>query len=53
MYTNKEKMMLMCVGSRNEIAKVKQIALGLDNRAFIIVVNAREAWGKGFKKEKY
>lgn len=49
MYTNKEKMMLLCVGSRNEIAKIKQIAVNIDNRAFIIIANARETWGKGFK----
>lgn len=50
MYTNEEKMMLLCVGSRNEIAKMKQIALEIDNKAFIITANAREAWGKGFKR---
>lgn len=50
MYTNEEKMMLLCVGSRNEIAKIKQIAVNIDNKAFIIISNARETWGKGFKK---
>lgn len=50
MYTNEKKMMLLCVGSRGEIAKIKQIALEIDNRAFIITANAREAWGKGFKR---
>lgn len=50
MYTNREKMMLLCVGSRNEIAKIKQIAVNIDNKAFIIISNAREAWGKGFKR---
>ncbi len=50
MYTNEEKMMLLCVGARGEIAKMKQIALEIDNRAFIITANAREAWGKGFKR---
>ena len=49
MYTNQEKMMLLCVGSRNDIAKIKQIALSIDHKAFIIVSNARETWGKGFK----
>ena len=43
-------MMLMCVGTRNEIAKIKQIATRMDQKAFIIIMNAREAWGKGFKK---
>lgn len=51
MYTNQEKMMLLCVGSRNEIAKIKQIAVSVDKKAFIIISNAREAWGKGFKKD--
>lgn len=50
MYTNEEKMMLLCVGARGEIAKMKEIALQIDNRAFIITANAREAWGKGFKR---
>lgn len=51
MYTNKDKMMLLCVGSRNEVAKIKRVALSIDSKAFIIISNAREAWGKGFKKE--
>lgn len=51
MYTNEEKIMLLCVGSRNEIARIKQIAVSIDKKAFIIISNARETWGKGFKKE--
>ena len=50
MYTNEKKMMLLCVGSRNDIARIKQIVLNIDNKAFIIISNARETWGKGFKK---
>ncbi len=50
MFKNDEKMMLFCVGSRNEVARIKQIALSIDNRAFIVVSNARETFGKGFKK---
>ena len=50
MYTREKRMMLMCVGTRNEIAKIKQIATRMDPKAFIIIMNAREAWGKGFKK---
>lgn len=50
MYTNKEKMMLWCVASRNEVAKIKQIAEEIDNRSFIVISSAREAWGKGFRK---
>ena len=50
MYTNTDKIMLMCVGSRNEVARMKQIATQIDPKAFIIINNAREAWGKGFKE---
>ena len=48
MYTNEDKVTLLCVGSRNEIAKIKQIAVEIDKKAFIIITNARETWGKGF-----
>ena len=51
MYTREKRMMLLCVGARGEIAKIKQIATELDPKAFIIIVNARETWGKGFKKD--
>lgn len=51
MHSNKDKMMLFCVGSRNEIVQIKRIAINVDPRAFIVVFNAREAWGKGFEKE--
>lgn len=49
MYTNTDRLMLLCVGSRNEVAKMKQIATQIDPKAFIIISNAREIWGKGFK----
>ena len=52
MYTNEDRMMLMCVGNRNEVAKIKKIALDIDKKAFIIITNAREIFGKGFKKAK-
>lgn len=49
MHTNLDKMMLFCVGSRNEIIRIKKIATNIDNKAFIVIFNAREAWGKGFR----
>lgn len=49
MYTREKKMILWCVASRGESAKIKQIAQELDPKAFIVISNAREAWGKGFK----
>lgn len=49
MYTNDEKMMLLCVGSRNETYEMQNIAKRIDKGAFIIIINAREVIGKGFK----
>ncbi len=51
MYTNEEKMMLWCVVSRNEAMQIKQISQKIDPRSFIVISNAREAFGVGFKRE--
>lgn len=51
MYTNEEKMMLWCVASRGEAAKIRNIVDEIDDRAFIVISGAREAWGKGFRQE--
>lgn len=51
MHTNTEKMMLFCVGSRSEIIRIKKIATTVDPKSFIVISNAREAWGKGFEKK--
>lgn len=52
MYTGKEKIVLFCVASRSEIVQIKQIVQNIDERAFMVVTNAREALGKGFKETK-
>lgn len=49
MYTNEEKMTLLCVGSRTESYIIESIAKKVDNTSFIIILNAREVIGKGFK----
>ena len=49
MYTNEEKMTLLCVGSRTEAYNIQAIAKQIDESAFIIIINAREVLGKGFK----
>lgn len=51
MYTNSKKIVLMCAASRRDVIKVKEIVHSIDNRSFIIIANAREVLGKGFKKE--
>ena len=49
MYTREKRMMLWCVASRGEMAKIKKIAEDIDPKAFLVITSAREAWGKGFK----
>lgn len=50
MYTNQEKLVLMCAASRGDVSKVKQIARKIDPNSFIIIANAREVVGLGFKE---
>lgn len=48
-YTQKSKMVIMCVSKRNDIEKIKSIAKIIDPESFIIVTDAREVYGLGFK----
>lgn len=50
MYKNQEKLVLMCAASRGDVARVKQVARDIDSNSFIIIANAREVVGLGFKK---
>lgn len=50
MYTNEEKLILMCAASRGDTAKIKIIARKIDRNSFIIITNSREVVGLGFKK---
>lgn len=50
MYTQNNKVVLMCAISRREIAILKSIVIKIDPDAFIIVANSREVLGHGFKK---
>lgn len=49
MYTNKDKMIIMCVAKRKDIIKIKEIAKTIDENSFIIITDAREVYGLGFK----
>ena len=49
MYNNNEKIILMCVTKRNDISRITQLARNIDKMSFIIVVDAREVFGLGFK----
>lgn len=50
MYTNENKVVLMCAASRGDVAKVRNTAKSVDPKSFIIIANAREVVGLGFKK---
>ena len=49
MYTNEHKTILMCAASRGDASRVKQTAKKIDPKSFIIITNAREVVGLGFK----
>lgn len=51
MYTNKDKLVLMCAASRRDVSRIKIIAKKIDPHSFIIITNSREVVGLGFKKE--
>ena len=40
------------IQTKYEIVKIKQIVHTIDAKAFMVITNAREALGKGFKETK-
>lgn len=50
MFKEQDKLVLICAASRGDISKIKDIAKKIDERSFIIIANAREVLGKGFKE---
>ena len=48
---DEQKLVLLCAASRGDIARIKTIARKIDRNSFIIIANAREVVGKGFKRE--
>ncbi len=48
MYSENRKDVLFCVVSRKEIAQLKELVVGHDAQAFVIVSDAREVLGEGF-----
>ena len=49
LYTNNEKLVLMCAIGRNDLAEIKAEIKKIDPRAFLIITNSREVLGTGFK----
>lgn len=50
MYTSFEKKVLLCVVSKREIVKVKELVKQIDRNAFIMVTDVREVLGEGFRE---
>lgn len=50
MYSNDTKKMLFCVVSKKEIVQLTDIVARIDKKAFIIVSEAREVLGEGFRE---
>lgn len=49
MYTESEKLVLICASPRKHVVNVRKIAKEIDANSFIIISNAREVYGEGFK----
>ena len=41
---------LICAANIGDIPRIKSIAQNIDEKCFIVVANAREVLGKGFKE---
>jgi len=52
MYSKADKKMLFCVVSQKEIVQITEIVNRCDPRAFVIVSDAREVMGEGFREYK-
>ncbi|OCA88372.1 hypothetical protein A8F94_10595 [Bacillus sp. FJAT-27225] len=50
-YTDTEKPVLMCVVDQLEFTNLKQLVKTIDPAAFVIVMDAAEVLGEGFKRE--
>lgn len=49
MYTEQKKLVLICATPRKYVGEIRKIAREIDEDSFIIISNAREVFGKGFK----
>lgn len=50
MYKKMDKEVLLCVASRGEVREIRKIVKEIDKNAFVVITNAREVFGEGFKE---
>jgi len=51
-YTKQEKNVLLCVISSRQLVMLKRLIKAIDDRAFVILADAREVLGEGFGENK-
>ena len=51
-YTGKDRDILLCIVNRSQITKLKETVHSVDNKAFVMVTDANEVLGEGFKDLK-
>lgn len=51
-YTGKDKEVLLCIIGRSQVVKLKDLVNEIDSRAFVMVTDATEVLGEGFKPIK-
>lgn len=49
-YTDHERSVLLCVVDQTEFTKLKEVVHSIDNHAFVVVMDAAEVLGEGFKR---
>jgi uncharacterized membrane-anchored protein YitT (DUF2179 family) len=50
MYSGQDRHVLMCAVSRSEMVTLKAIVHDLDPQAFVIIGQAQEVFGEGFRR---
>ncbi len=51
-YSGAEKNVLLCVVQHSQVHELKRIVSEVDNKAFIVLSDAKEVLGEGFRREK-
>ena len=49
-FSKENKMIIMCVTKRKGVEKIKKVSKKIDTKSFIIITDAREVYGLGFKR---
>lgn len=49
LYSNQDKTIIMCASKRRHVLKIREAAKKIDPNCFIIITDAREVYGLGFK----